>query len=159
MYCISFPRDFSYIKQQVSPASDTNSIEGNNISGKQGTTLTAARKQKQRAIISIFFCQFHSGELRGKLNEKVHFLMDRGSTPPPAPPRPSPPLRTWSRHTVIGVVFGLVKFAGSPPINAESLSQEGLRLQTGIQKSITQTRPLLASLIHLFYSYFLSPCS
>lgn len=89
MYCISFPRDFSYIKQQVSPASDTNSIEGNNTSGKQGTTLTAARKQKQRAIISIFFCQFHSGELRGKLNEKVHFLMDRGSTPPPAPPLPS----------------------------------------------------------------------
>lgn len=43
MSCISFPRDFSYIKQQVSPASDTNSIEGNITSGEQGTTLTAAR--------------------------------------------------------------------------------------------------------------------
>lgn len=35
---------------------------------------------------------------------------------------------------MIGEVSGEVKFAGSPPINAESLSQEGLGLRTGIQK-------------------------
>lgn len=79
-----------------------------------------------------------------------------GATPPCAPPSPS--VRTSSRHAVIGVLSGEVKFAGSPPINAESLSAEGLRLRTGIQKSITAIPGLfshhLASLIQFFYTYF-----
>lgn len=86
MYCISFPRNFSCIKQQLSPTFDTNSILGNITSGKRGTTLRAARKQNQRPMISIFFCHFYSGDLRRKLNEKVHVLMDRWSTPPCTPP-------------------------------------------------------------------------
>lgn len=50
---------------------------------------------------------------------------------------------------MIAVVFGQVKFAGSPPINAGSLSQEGLGLDWDPKINNTETATLGAISRHL----------